>query len=115
MAEAQTAQIEYTIYTFDVPVAKKKGDISWKKHATITDMTQAMTEAQNLIGTDKFQKIEVKKKFFDPKQNRPIDMTVKVLHARRKKGFFLPLAAVCAALCGGGMFAAARIIGAGLP
>ncbi len=90
MAQAQAETIEYTIYTFDRPAPETPPTHSWKRHATLADMQQAMIEAAQLHRTQKFQKIEVKKKFFDEKQNRKIAMTLKVYEARRGglMGFF---------------------------
>lgn len=106
MAQAQTAQIEYTIYTFDMPVPKQKGDNSWKKHATLEDMAKAMTEAETLHQTQKFQKIEVKKKFFDQKKNRVVDMTLKIFETTPKKDYTFAIAIFMALLGGLGAFAA---------
>lgn len=103
---AQTAGIEYTIYTFDMPSAKQKGDNSWKKHATLEDMTKAMIEAESLYQSQKFQKIEVKKKFFDQKKNRVIDMTLKVFESSPKKDRTILIAAGLAVLGGLGAFGA---------
>ncbi len=100
MAQAQAAQIEYTIYTFDMPVPKQKGDNSWKKHATLDDMGKAMSEAESLLESKKFQKIEVKKKFFDQKKNRVVDMTLKIFETSPKKDYTV-LIAVFMALIGG--------------
>ncbi len=87
MTQAQAAQIEYTIYTFDMPSPKQKGDNSWKKHSTLEDMMKAMVEAQSLHETQKYQKIEVKKKFFDQKKNRTVDMTLKIFESTPKKDY----------------------------
>jgi len=107
MAQAQAAaQIEYTIYTFDMPSPKQKGDNSWKKHATLEDMSKAMQEAENLHQTQKFQKIEVKKKFFDQKKNRIVDMTLKVFESQPKKDYTIAIALVLALILGVGAFAA---------
>jgi tRNA U38,U39,U40 pseudouridine synthase TruA len=106
MSQAQAAQIEYTIYTFDMPTPKQKADNSWKKHATLDDMSRAMQEAENLHQTQKFQKVEVKKKFFDQKKNRIVDMTLKTFETKPKKDFTILIAAVAAILLGAGAFAA---------
>lgn len=106
MAQTQAAQIEYTIYTFDMPVPKQKSSNSWKKHATLADMGQAMTEAQSLLETRKYQKIEVKKKFFDQKKNRVVDMTLKTYETTPKKDFTTVIAVVMALLGALGAFAA---------
>lgn len=106
MAQAQAANIEYTIYTFDMPVPKQKGDNNWKKHATLEDMSKAMQEAEGLLKTQKFQKIEVKKKFFDQKKNRTVDMTLKVFETMPKKDYTIAIVIVASILCGAGAFAA---------
>ncbi len=100
MAQADAAQIEYTIYTYDMPVPSQKGDTSWKKHATLDDMTKAMTEAESLLESKKFQKIEVKKKFFDQKKNRTVDMTLKIFETTPAKDRMILLTTL-AAIFGG--------------
>lgn len=114
MAQAQAAQIEYTIYTFDMPQPKQKGENSWKKHSSLDDMTRAISEAESLHETRKYQKIEVKKKFFDQKKNRTVDMTLKVYESRPKKDYttvFLILLAVFGTV---GAFAASFFLTRGL-
>lgn len=106
MAQSPAAQIEYTIYTFDMPVPNQKGDNSWKKHATLDDMVKAINEAENLHQTHKFQKVEVKKKFFDQKKNRSVDMTLKVFESTPKKDNTV-LMAVLACIMGGAIAFAA--------
>lgn len=105
-AQLQSAGIEYTIYTYDMPKAKQKSDNSWKKHATLEDMGKAMNEAETLHQTQKFQKIEVKKKFFDQKKNRTVDMTLKIFESNPKKDYTIVIVACMAILCGIGAFAA---------
>ena len=106
MAQAQSAGIEYTVYTFDMPTPKQKGENSWKKHATLDDMTKAMSEAETLLQTQKFQKIEVKKKFFDEKKNRTVDMTLKVFETSPKKDYTILIVSILAILGAVGAFAA---------
>jgi hypothetical protein len=105
-AQAAAAGIEYTIYTFDMPTPSQKGDNSWKKHATLEDMSKAMSEAETLHQSQKFQKVEVKKKFFDQKKNRTVDMTLKVFEANPKKDYTILIVTILAIVCGGGAFAA---------
>ncbi len=106
MSQAQTAQIEYTIYTFDMPAPKQKGQNSWKKHVTMDDMSKAMVEAENLHQTQKYQKVEVKKKFFDQKKNRTVDMTLKIFESEPKKDYSTILLVLLGILGSGGAFAA---------
>lgn len=107
-ASGQTASagIEYSIYTFDMPSGKQKGESKWQKHSTLDDMIKAMVEAQNLYDSEKYQKIEVKKKFFDQKKNRTVDMTLKVYERTQKKDYSTIIAIGFALFCGIGAFAA---------
>lgn len=102
----QAAQIEYSIYTFDMPSDKQKGQSKWQKHSTLDDMARAMAEAQNLYESAKFQKIEVKQKFFDQKKNRTVDMTLKVYERAVKKDHSTAIAIGFALFCGVGAFLA---------
>ncbi|PZQ44424.1 MAG: hypothetical protein DI551_10165 [Micavibrio aeruginosavorus] len=106
MTQAPTAQIEYTIYTFDMPAPKQKGSNSWKKHATLDDMMRAINEAETLHQSQKFQKIEVKKKFFDQKKNRTVDMTLKTFESSPKKDYSTILFVIGGLVCALGAFAA---------
>lgn len=83
-AQTQPQGTEYTIYTFERPLKKQKGDIVWKKHGTSGDVQYALSEAQSLFESRKFHKIEVKKKFFDPRQNRSVEHTHRVFGKRSK-------------------------------
>lgn len=106
MAQAPAAQIEYTIYTFDMPTPKQKGENSWQKHATLDDMAKAMGDAEELHLTQKYHKVEVKKKFFDQKKNRTVDMTLKVFENKVKKDHTILIVVIAALVCGIGAFAA---------
>jgi tRNA U38,U39,U40 pseudouridine synthase TruA len=101
---SQAAQIEYTIYTFDMPVSGK-GENAWKKHASLEDMDKAIKEAEGLHQTKKYQKIEVKKKFFDQKKNRTVDMTLKVFESKPKKDRTIVIAILVAVIGGALAFA----------
>lgn len=114
MNQAQSAQIEYTIYTFDMPSPKQKGQNSWKKHSSGDDMTKAMSEAETLHQTRKFQKIEVKKKFFDQKKNRTVDMTLKTFESAPKKNYTTVFLILLAVLGTGGAFALSFFLTKGL-
>lgn len=105
MTTAASAQIEYAIYTFDKNDAKAKGDSKWQKHATLSDMVKAMSEAQSLLESKKFERIEVKKKFFDQKKNRTVDMTLKVFESEPQKDYGTIIAVAIALFCGVGAFA----------
>lgn len=114
MAQAPAAQIEYTIYTFDMPVPKQKGENSWKKHSSLDDMSKAISEAESLHQTRKYQKIEVKKKFFDQKKNRTVDMTLKTFESKPKKDYTTVFLVLLAILGTGGAFALSFFLTKGL-
>lgn len=82
MTQAQTAGIEYSVYTFDKPLPRQKGDNSWKRHFAGTDCDLALEEARLLSKSRQFHRVEVKKKFYDTRQNRIIDKTFKVFPGR---------------------------------
>lgn len=105
MATAAAAQIEYSIYTFDMPVPGKEQG-KWNKHNTLTDMDKAIGEAKELLGTKKFMKIEVKKKFVDEKTGRAVDMTLKTFELAPKKDFGVAIAIMVALLLGAVAFGA---------
>jgi hypothetical protein len=91
MMQAKQAPIEYSVYTFDLPSsAPRKGDTSWKRIFSSFDRDQAILEARALLESRKFQRIEIKEKFFDSRRNRTIDRTFKVLNYKNSllKGFF---------------------------
>lgn len=99
MAQAESAQIEYNIYTFDMP-SGKKGQSQWKLSATLSDMKEAMSRAESLHDSMKFQKVEVKQKFFDQKKNRLIDMTLKTFEQKPPSNLGLILACLGAVAAG---------------
>lgn len=100
MAQGAAAQIEYNIYTFEMPSGKKDGPSKWKLNTTTADMMEAMQKAENLHGTKKFHKVEVKKKFFDAKKGRVIDMTLKNFEQKPTSNVGLYLCLAAAVLCG---------------
>ena len=114
MAQAPAAQIEYTIYTFDMPSPKQKGDNNWKKHSSGDDMGKAMIEAESLHQSQKYQKIEVKKKFFDQKKNRTVDMTLKTFEIKPKKDYTMLFLILLAIFGTGGAFALSFFLTKGL-
>lgn len=85
MSQAANAQIEYSIYTFDMPKQGQKGQTKWKKHSTLEDMNKAFKQAEDLLATELYQKVEVKQKFFDKKKNRTVDGTLKVYELEPQK------------------------------
>ena len=80
MMQAKDAPIEYSVYTFDLPSsAPRKGDTSWKRIFSSLDRDRAIEEARTLLESRKFQRIEIKEKFFDEKSGRIVDRTYKIM------------------------------------
>lgn len=98
--QAQKDQgIEYTIYAVDMA----KG--SSGAVGTMTDMAQAIEKAEEMIGSGAYLKVEIKQKYFDKKNGRNIDMTLKVFEAKKKFKINTAMIFVFAILCGGIAFA----------
>lgn len=81
----QDQGIEYTIYTFDHAASSKKNSTKWQKKATFHDMAQALNQAEKLYEQGQFQKVEVKQKYFDAKQNRNVDTVLRVYEYEENK------------------------------
>ena len=111
-AQTQPQGTEYTIYTFEQPLKQQKGDIVWKKHGTSEDVQSALSEAQSLYDSRKFHKIEVKKKFFDPRKNRSVDQTFKVFGKRGKPDLRKVMMVGIVVLCVVAGFTASYLLGA---
>lgn len=79
--QGKSQGIEYTIYTFDQSAGGKSAN-KWQKRDTKSEMSAAITVAEDLFKTGKFKKVEIKQKYFDKKKNRDIDMTLKVYEGR---------------------------------
>ncbi|MCB9990345.1 MAG: hypothetical protein H6867_03065 [Rhodospirillales bacterium] len=86
--------IEYTIYTYAM---KKDGAQS---QGTLTEMGQALSQAEQLLASKKYCKVEVKQKYFDKKQNRDINTTLKVYESKRIP-LILIIAVFAVMLCAG--------------
>lgn len=106
-AAAQQADsgIEYSVYTFE------KGENSWQMAGMTNDMQKALASAEKMLESGKYEKIEVKQKYFDKKSNRVVDMSLKTMVYKKKSGI-LPLVGLVmlAVLAGGGAFAAAYFL-----
>lgn len=104
------AQIEYSIHTVAMPKGKEKAGKE-EKQDTLDDMDKAIARAEALSASGKYCKVEVRKKFFDVKKNRNVDMTLKAYESRPKKDYGVILVVLFALFCGVGAFAAAYFLG----
>lgn len=103
MAQAE-AGIEYSVYVFHDPKSKK-AQSKWEKVEVTNNMDKAMKSAEDLIEKRVYPKVEVKKKFFDEKNNRTVDITLKVLEGKVKRSMgtidWVLIAIICGALAFG--------------
>lgn len=79
-----SAPIEYSVYVYFDP-KKAKSKSPWEMKGITDNMEKAMAEAEQYYSTREFQKVEVKKKFFDEKNARTIDMTLKTFEGNLKR------------------------------
>ncbi len=82
MAQAQLQPPEYTIYTYARARPKNRQPENWQYHATLDDPVAAMSAAEDLYRTQKFTRVEIKKKFFDERRGRLADCTFRVFESR---------------------------------
>lgn len=82
---AQSGKVsEYIIYTYKHYDDEKFGFNKWYRYKTISGLNRAIKEAKVLHRSQKFQKIEVKQKYFDKNANKTFSKTLKVF----QKGSF---------------------------
>lgn len=97
---SKAANTEYTIYTFQLD-ADVKTQTRWQKQDTLGDLERALEKAGSLFDSGDFCKVEIKQKYTDPKNQRVIDMTVKVLERKTGTSIGTGVLALMAAFGGG--------------
>ena len=108
MAQAEKNKaIEYSVYVYHNDDKKKKGGKPWEMVSVTENMDKAFKSAEELIGSREYPKVEVKKKFFDEKNNRTVDITLKVLEGKVKKPIGVGTLTLIALICGAAAFALA--------
>lgn len=83
-AAHSTASAQYMIYTFDFPKVGQRAQSAWSRYAALADEDLALAQAQILSDTQKYRRIEVKKKYFDPGKGRSIDTTLCVYESGKR-------------------------------
>jgi len=88
MTDTPSTTIDYVVYTFDKSEQSgKKPPLSWKRHSVFNDEKCALNTAKDLFHSQKYTRIEVKKRFFAPRKNRQIYATIKVLKSSIFRNF----------------------------
>jgi GTPase len=112
MAEGKKEEsIEYSIIVHNHPNKIKEGAGETEKIETMTNMDKAFEQAEELVASGEYHKVEVKKKYFEEKTQRTLDMTLKVFENRPKKGIGVVTLTIIAVLCGALAFGGAYFIG----
>lgn len=109
MMRDSAANTEYTIYTFQRE-AGVKSQARWHKQDTLNDMDLALDLAGSLFDSGDFCKVEIKQKYTDPKSQRVIDTTLKVLERKTGKTIGTGFLALMAVFGGGLAFALSFIL-----
>ena len=85
---------EYTIYAYNKYCEHKIGHNKWQCLSSGKDACKVLQEAEIFFNSSKFQKVEVKKKFFDKKNDRYAISTFKVFSNKSKKPSILIMAGI---------------------
>ena len=80
---------QYTIYAYDKYCGDVIGYNKWQCLLNSEDKKKVLAEAERLFQTDKFQKIEVKEKVFNPKEKKHRVSTCHVLDNQPKRNALL--------------------------
>lgn len=69
---------EYSVYVYRHPLHCEEDRNDWERKSTTVNIRKAMKYAEKFISSGDYQKVEVKKKYFDSRSNRNLEMTVKI-------------------------------------
>ncbi|HEY8192263.1 MAG TPA: hypothetical protein VIG74_07545 [Alphaproteobacteria bacterium] len=108
------AREEYTVYAFEQDSSGRKIPRRWLRKDTHEDVSAALDQAKTLYGTGQYPRVEIRRKYFDTRCNRHVDMTFKTLGRRQRSvmmGFVA--GAVGALACGVAAFTVAYFMNHG--
>lgn len=87
MAQDDSGDIEYSIVVYYDPAAKSEQES--ELFDKTTDMDAAFQKAEELIEDKQYYKVEIKKKYQEPKTGRELDMVLKVFEKGKRLRFEL--------------------------
>jgi hypothetical protein len=87
--KASDMQTDYAVYIFHHANKNQKNSAPWERKHTTTNMNSALQEAQALYDTQKYQRVEVKRQYFDAKRACKLGDTLKTYDSRREIPFFI--------------------------
>jgi hypothetical protein len=82
-------QAQYIVYAYDVADDKNSDTNRWTKLMTSEDEKKIMMQAQDLFQSQKYQKIEIKKTYFDKKKGHHRAATFHVLEVAPQHNVFM--------------------------
>lgn len=109
MAPPPQSQITYTILAVDRPAGGQPPGPA-REHSATHDMDKALKDAQDLFGTEKFLKVEVKKKYTEEKTGRQIEITLKAFESKPRRDMSLIIVSALAIAAGLAAFAGAYFL-----
>lgn len=96
---------EYTVYAYDKYRPDMIGYNKWQYLLSSKNPSEVLEKAEKLFESDKFQKIEIKKKFFDKKMGRYVVSTFRVFDRKSNKTkFYITVAIFIIAALLSGLF-----------
>lgn len=95
---------EYTIYAYNKYCENTIGHNQWQCLSSSDNATKAIEDARILFDSSKFQKIEIKKKFFDKKKDRYAVSTFKVFDNKPKTKMLIIATAILLTALALGLF-----------
>lgn len=88
--------VEYSVYIFHRHQPQNDNHINqyvpWEKRHTTTNIRKAYRKAIDLFNSHEYERVEIKKKFFDPRKECNIDKTLKIFTESGKRPVGLPIA-----------------------
>lgn len=77
---------EYAVYIFHRPSPKNDNEHpNWEKRHTTFSLRVATRKAENLISTQAYERVEIKKKFFDRRTARNVHKTLKIYKENKNR------------------------------
>jgi hypothetical protein len=77
-AKRRDPSVAYSVYIFHRAAHQNDNHITWEKRHTTSSMRVAYRKAEKLFNSNEYERVEIKKIFFDHKAARKIDKTLKI-------------------------------------
>lgn len=84
-AKRKDPSVAYSVYIFHRPVHQNDNHITWEKRHTTSSLRVAYRQAETLFNSQEYDRVEIKKIFFDPRADRKKDKTLKIYQYRKNR------------------------------